>query len=263
MQQLTPNGQQIVSQISQKYGFSSDAVTHLLFSVINGGGTMAQFSHPELGGSGQWMQGGMLMIGDMFNNNLKCNVDALCYELSNIVSSQPDLQNRGSFQSQSQGSDTQQQGNFSGSSFLVKPDPAQQWYPKELGSPNTSGSQNNLKYAYFSSSNRLAVQTNGSVWIYDTLNYHINGVSQQQGNGNSISFSGPSGDIILSQLPVVSINGVEQQAQPSNFNNPTEQQSGNSSEIFSNISQLADLRDKGILSEQEFNDKKAKLLARL
>jgi uncharacterized repeat protein (TIGR03803 family) len=27
----------------------------------------AQFSHPEFGGSGQWMRGGMIMVSDMFN----------------------------------------------------------------------------------------------------------------------------------------------------------------------------------------------------
>jgi len=29
-----------------------------LESVVNGNGTMAQFSHPEFGGSGQWMRVG-------------------------------------------------------------------------------------------------------------------------------------------------------------------------------------------------------------
>jgi hypothetical protein len=38
---------------------------------------MAQFNHPEFAGSGQWMQGGMLMLGDMFNHALKGRVDAL------------------------------------------------------------------------------------------------------------------------------------------------------------------------------------------
>jgi hypothetical protein len=41
---------------------------------------MAQFSHPEFGGSGQWMRGGMSMIGDMFNSGLKSRVDSLLFE---------------------------------------------------------------------------------------------------------------------------------------------------------------------------------------
>jgi hypothetical protein len=42
-------------------------VRTLLFAVSAGGGTLAQFDHAELGGSGQWMSGGMTMVGDMFN----------------------------------------------------------------------------------------------------------------------------------------------------------------------------------------------------
>ena len=103
MQQLTPEGQQIVNNLAQRYGFSQDAVTHMLFAVLNGNGSMAQFNHPEFGGSGQWMRGGMLMLGDMFNYSLKGSVDALCSELSQILANQPGLLRSGSFQSQSQG----------------------------------------------------------------------------------------------------------------------------------------------------------------
>jgi hypothetical protein len=71
MKQLTPEGQQIINNLAQRYGFSADAVFSLLQSVINGNGSMAQFNHPEFGGSGQWMRGGMIMLGDMFNNSLK------------------------------------------------------------------------------------------------------------------------------------------------------------------------------------------------
>jgi hypothetical protein len=80
----------------------------MLQSVINGHGSMAQFSHPGFGGSGQWMRGGMIMVSDMFNNLLKSQIDALCSELSRLAANQPDLIPIGSSQSQSQGS--QQQG---------------------------------------------------------------------------------------------------------------------------------------------------------
>jgi hypothetical protein len=48
------------------YNLSTDAVLHMLVSVNNGGCTMAQFNCPELGGGGQWMSGGMTMVGDIF-----------------------------------------------------------------------------------------------------------------------------------------------------------------------------------------------------
>jgi hypothetical protein len=63
---------------------STDAVMTLLQALVNGNGTMAQFNHSELGGGGQWMRGGMTMVGDMFNYGLKSKVDGLCSELSQL-----------------------------------------------------------------------------------------------------------------------------------------------------------------------------------
>ncbi|MEI7894964.1 MAG: transglutaminase family protein, partial [Myxococcales bacterium] len=53
MQKLTSDGQQRISDLAQRYGVSTDAVTTLLQAVVNGNGTMAQFYHQELGGGGQ------------------------------------------------------------------------------------------------------------------------------------------------------------------------------------------------------------------
>jgi hypothetical protein len=36
----------------------------MLVSMLAGRSGMAQFSHPEFGGSGQWMAGGAIMISD-------------------------------------------------------------------------------------------------------------------------------------------------------------------------------------------------------
>jgi hypothetical protein len=102
MTQLSPRGLRAVGEIANRTGFTKDAVTSMLFSVIAGRGRMAQFRHPEFGGSGQWMAGGAIVISDMFNNALKARVDALCNELSALVGDEPDFAAH-SFQSQSQG----------------------------------------------------------------------------------------------------------------------------------------------------------------
>ena len=78
MPQLTDQGLQKINDLAQRYGVSTDAVMALLQAVLNGNGTMAQFEHRELGGAGQWMPGGMTMVGDMFNHDLKAKVDGLC-----------------------------------------------------------------------------------------------------------------------------------------------------------------------------------------
>jgi hypothetical protein len=102
MEKLTAEGLEVVNDLAQRYGFSQDAVLHMTFAMLKGRGGMAQFNHPEFAGSGQWMNGGMMMLGDMFNQGLKARVDGLCQGLAAAISSQPDLFPRGSFQSQSQ-----------------------------------------------------------------------------------------------------------------------------------------------------------------
>src|SRR5215813_14398321 len=92
MPQLTSEGQQKVTALAQRYGVSTEAVRTLLQALVHGHGTMAQFDHPELGGRGQWMPGGMVMVGDMFNQSLKATVDGLCTELASLLAASPLVQ---------------------------------------------------------------------------------------------------------------------------------------------------------------------------
>lgn len=295
MQQLSPQGQQTVDDIARRHGYSTEAVLSMLQSVINGNGRMAQFNHPEFSGGGQWMSGGMTMVSDMFNNNLKNRVNNLCFELSQLVANQPGLLSGGSFQSQSQGG--QQQNNYSGgygnaatndaggASLFVAPAPGKaNWWGDDLRWPNSTGAQNNVRYAYFAQARRLAIEVNGRVTIYDTLDHQIGGFSQQQSYGGSISFNSQHGLIDVGSLPVVSVDGVApaatgganarpaQQAAPAQpWSEPARADGGNGGnagpavqgDIFAMIDKLADLRSRSILSEEEFIAKKTELLSRL
>jgi hypothetical protein len=262
MQQLTPAGQNIVNDLSNRYNLSQDAVIHMIVSVSNGGGTMAQFNSPELGGSGQWMQGGMTMVGDMFNYGLKNTVNNLCAEISNA------LNNTQIFPVIPAGTP--------GSSH---------WWPADLGNPFSSGGQNNIRYAVFP--HRLAVELNGQVTIYDTLDHNIGGVSQQQGGDTSLTFSSQYGTISVSTLPIISGGtNVTPPAPKINFAQPiydtfTPPESNNFSNpapiateipmvnhesadaIVQLIEKLSKLRDAGALTDSEFNTKKVELLNRL
>ncbi|MEO8013232.1 MAG: SHOCT domain-containing protein [Polaromonas sp.] len=308
MKQLSTSGQQAVNDIAQRHGFSPDAVTSMLESVIHGNGSMAQFNHPEFSGSGQWMSGGMTMVSDMFNNQLKGRVDALCAELSRLVASQPDLIRTGSFQSQNQ-SGQQQTSHDSGAypdanatmspsaSLFAAPAPgtSSDWWPSDLRWPNSTGAQNGVRYAYFAQARRLAIETNGSVTVYDTQDHQLGGFSQQQSYGSSVTFSSQYGLVDVTRLPVVSVKGVQQNldadghtnglgatqaatpefrpaafAAPAPFplqpelqarpgNNPTP----GDADIFLMIEKLADLRSRAIISDEDFNTKKTELLARL
>ena len=264
---LTQHGNQVVSDIAQRYGLSLDAVQTLLVAVNNGAGTQAQFSHPELGGMGQWSTGGMVMIGDMFNNGLKFTVDQVCTELSNALANgqlfQPaPVQNfSGQMQSQGSGSSFSVQGGFGGGSG----------WPAELGYASSTGSQNNLRYAVFPDTRRLAIDLNGQITVYDIGDHQIGGFSQQQGGDQSITFTSQYGLVRVADLPVVPLGGQAPAPQAPSYQAPepmappapVSSGGGNQSEIFSLIEQLSGLHQKGILSDAEYETKKSELLSRL
>ena len=296
--ELTPEGRHLVEEAAQRHGVSTDAVLTLLAALAAGRGTAAQFSHPELGGMGQWSQGGMLMIGDMFNNALKYKVDQLCNELAGVVrgqgwavpaSSQSQSQSPGpqSFQSQSQGGGNlsyQSQGGSLGqgvSLFVPGSGGPGNWWPAELGAPSSVGAQNDIRYACFPATHRLAIQLGGGeVQLYDTQGHQISGFSQQQGGDASLTFTSQRGLVRVADLPRVGApSAVAPQQKPAAPPPPVEVQPSAAApasapqprtagattddEIFSRIERLAELKQKGILTEEEFVAKKAELLARL
>jgi Short C-terminal domain len=289
MRQLTPAGQQLIEEVAQRHGFSTDAVMSMLESVIRGNCSMAQFNHPEFGGSGQWMLGGMTMVSDMFNNSLKGQVHGLCSELSRLIANQPDLMRRDSFQTQSQGTQMQrndgsgqhhwQSAGDRGSSqqqtaagpaapeSLFVPAPpgtSGDWWPADLGRPNSTGAQNDVRYAYFAQPRRLAIEVNGKMTVYDTLAHQINGFSQQQSSGASLTFTSQHGLVAVANLPVISVGGVPQQTSPWVQEKPVNTQpDAREADVFATIEKLAQLHAKGILSNEEFAAKKAELLSRL
>ncbi len=82
---FSPVAHHVLTRISAQTGLSPAAVNALLQAVIRGNGSMAQFSHPELGGSGQWQRGGATMVGDMFDTRLQATVSGVCSELSELL----------------------------------------------------------------------------------------------------------------------------------------------------------------------------------
>ncbi|MFN9057209.1 MAG: SHOCT domain-containing protein [Cyanobacteriota bacterium] len=220
MEQLTPEGLKVVNELAQHYGFSQEAVIHMMFAMLRGQGGMAQFNHPEFAGSGQWMRGGMLMLADMFNHSLNARLEGLCQAIAGKLASQPELFPTGSFQSQNQSGGGQQM-QVGGSLFT--PDPRDSWWPKELGTPSAIGAQNDVRYALFPAVGRLAVEANGQVSVYDTGHHNIAGFSQQQSPGGAVVFSTPGGSVNLASLTSLA-GGFDQQAQSSGGGSQQQQQ---------------------------------------
>jgi len=201
MQTLTEDGQRIVEAVAKRHGISAEAVYQLLLAIAAGNGRQAQFNHPELGGMGQWAQGGMTMIGDMFDQGLKARVGALCTELAGFVQGKPPAEPQGQTQSQNQGA--QKRGAGTGSRLFLATAPQVIW-PEELGTPSSSGSQNDMHYAVFPHTRRLAIARNGQIAIYDTGDHVIGGLAQQQGTDQSLTVTSQHGLVPLSDLRVVS-----------------------------------------------------------
>jgi hypothetical protein len=180
---VTPEAESAIADLAQRYAISREAVLAMLIAVNNGGGTMAQFSIPELGGSGQWMRGGMTMVGNMFDNALKARVDGLCRELSQLLSTTTVFPPANS--------SSQSQGGFTSSN----------WWPTDLGVPSSSGAQNNARYAIFPGTRRLAIQVDGVTRVFDTGEHRIGGVQQQQGGAyGSVNFTSQFGTFDVSNL---------------------------------------------------------------
>ncbi|MEZ5740283.1 MAG: SHOCT domain-containing protein [Burkholderiaceae bacterium] len=223
-------------------------------------------------------------------------------KLSTLVANQPDLVRSGGFQSQSQGGRAQalqwqrcrqpaarRLGPMGAASLFIAPAPgaSADWWPADLRSPNSVGSQNGARYAYFAQQRRLAIEANGHVTVYDTLDHQIGGFSQQQSAGGSMSFNSQHGLIDVASLPVISIDGVARQVaapgptdaatprtaapqppapvaqEPSVTPASDAKRLTSNDDIFATIEKLAALFDKGVLSKAEYEAKKTELLGRL
>lgn len=290
MPKLTPEGLRAVTDIAARHGFSVDAALNLVDSLLQGQGTQAQFNHPEFGGMGQWSRGGMIMIGDMFNQGLKYRVDGLCNDLSGLLGRENFVQAPvQSFQSQMQGG----YGSFLGG--------ASSWWPGELGQPSSSGAQNDMRYAFFPTARRIAIQQGSTVRVYDSGDHQFSGFSQQQGSGQSLTFNSQYGTVRVSDLPLVtgesegaappaaspesaivaSAPPIEPRPAPQEiakapaFAPPPPSAPASSpapagqaaalavDDVLKTIKSLAALRQDGILTEEEFAAKKAELLGRI
>ena len=184
-------GRRLVADLSRRYGVGEGAVQALLRAVEAGGGGMAQFDHPELGGMGQWSRGGMTMVGSMSDHALKARVQGICDELDDHV--------RGHAGSSKAPADrqSQSQGAPGGAGRQQS-----RWWPDELGEPASTGAQDDTRYAAFPDARRLVVQAGGRTTVYDTGDHRISGFSQQQGGLSSATFTSQHGTVRLADLRV-------------------------------------------------------------
>ena len=178
----------LIAELAVRHSISTDAVRAVLQALKSGGGRMAQFSHKEFGGMSQWSSG-MTMVGDMFNDSLKAKLNAIATELAAYLSQNPP---EASVRSE----------EISYRSAL-RPVSAV-WWPPEFGEPNSTGAQNDLRYAIFSNARRLVIDDHGERTVYDTGEHHISGIGQAQSSGSTLTFTSQDGLVRVSDLKKVS-----------------------------------------------------------
>ena len=229
-------GRSSVDKLAMRHGFGQEAVLSLAAALERGGGAQAQFSHPEFGGMGQWSRGGMIMIGDMFNHELKARVDALCRDLAEAD------RGNGPLRQEASG------GGAPGA-----------WWPSGLGAPGSSGSQNGVEYAWFPQARRLALRREGRLALFDTGDHAISGVSQAQGATSDLLFTSQHGPVRLRDL------APTDEADPKTLQQGARQTRPASpgGDGVAAIEALHGLSQKGILTEAEYAAKKKELLDRL
>jgi hypothetical protein len=175
----------LITRLAIKHSVSTDAVRTVLRALRSGGGRMAQFSHADFGGMSQWSPG-MTMVGDMFNNELKAKLDAICTELASHVA------DAGSRPDKADGRDGAVSYRSAGRS--------DQWWPAGLGTPSSVGAQNALRYAVFPETRRLAIQEGQHVAVYDTGDHRIFGVAQAQSHDRTLTFTSQTGLVRVDEL---------------------------------------------------------------
>lgn len=228
-----------IAAAAARHGFSPEAAERLFDSLSASGGAQASFNDPAFGGMGMWSSGGMIMIGDMFNYALKARVDGLATDLAALARAAP----RAS---------------------------ATHWWGGDFGPAAASGAQNATRYAFFPSARRLAVDIDGHVTVYDTGDHVITGVSQQQGDAQTLVFSSQAGPVRMSDLSPVgqAPSAAAAPANPGRSSAPGGPSAPapappSASDAIAHIERLAELHKKGVLTDAEFAQKKADLLARI
>ena len=115
--------------------------------------------------------------------------------------------------------------------------------------------------------------------LYDTGDHRLSGFSQQQSGDQSLTFTSQFGLVRVADLPVVAPKDeraheppptvsvapprMTEAAPPAPAAVPTAAAAFAGDDILKTIERLAELRQKNILTEEEFAAKKADLLSRL
>jgi hypothetical protein len=177
------NEEGFIARVSIRHAVSADAVRTIMqalrrrhYGAIQPSGVRRDVP----------MVTGMSMVGDMFNNSLKSKLDAVCTELAAYVAHTPSTDQDRSHEG----------GEVSYHSSRRRSD----WWPTNLGTASAVGAQNDLQYAIFPGTRRLAIKAGEHIEICDTANHRIFGVAQAQSVDQTLTFTSQDGLVRVKDL---------------------------------------------------------------
>ncbi len=235
--------------VAERHGVSLDAVRHLVQALERGHGTMAQFDHPDLGGMGQWFSGGMVMVGRMFDDGLKARVDALCTELAAAL-------RRAASRRRARGAARRRRvvaGRSRGAGeHRLAERAALRLFPGEPAARRRIGRGRRASTIPASTASpgcrrRTAASASPARWERSISNACAGSRRRRPPRGRRIR------------------RARRTRRRPRQPRRPSTSRTGPGvrADVLATIERLADLHARGVLTEREFSDKKAELLARL
>jgi hypothetical protein len=83
----------------------------------------------------------------------------------------------------------------------MQPIKIDRWWPAELGNPSTSGSADDVRYAYFPERRRLIIERAGHRTTFDTADHQFIGALQVSAEPKTLWFLSQRGRIDVESLP--------------------------------------------------------------
>jgi hypothetical protein len=193
----------VIPSIAQRYHVSEEAAREVELALRASGGRLAQFSHADLGGPGQWMPG-MVQVSRMADHQLRHRIEGLCAEIAAVVTGS-ETSNPSVLAHDARGPVASSRDDL----------PAgESWWPASYGHPSAQGCQSGIRYAWFPRRRCVLVQVGSRIDCFDTADRQVHGVGQssasavepQQGHTSRLVLTTSTGEIPLDHLECVPIS---------------------------------------------------------
>lgn len=192
---LTDNGhayRDAIPSIAERYMIDEGIVRLLEKQLRTTCATGCEFEIAELGGKGSWSPGHVTGAPGA-DHSLRMRIDGLCSELAAMI--------RGIDSSATQALSADPHAAPVGSRLDLAA--GESWWPASFGTPQASGEQAGVRFAFFPAHKRLLVQKGAHIEVFETGELAIKGVADEQVRPSSVTFDSDRGAVGLDELKCV------------------------------------------------------------